>query len=74
MKFLLVTSQLEQVKVEWGLKVLNCHAVNNQRLMKDLEEMYREKVVLRAKRILLKQISRDLARKQAEEVCELKIK
>ncbi len=62
------TSQLEQLKVEWGLKVLNCHSINTRRLARDLESIYKERVHRHAKKIVAKIHVRDLARKQAEEV------
>lgn len=65
---MVVTSQLEQLKVEWGMKVLNCHAINTRRLAKDLESLYKERVLRQAKKIVAKMQLRDLARKQAEEV------
>ena len=68
LKFLVTTSQLEQLKSEWGLKVLNCHFVNTRRLAKDLESIYKERVLRQAKKIVAKMQIRDLARKQAEEV------
>ncbi len=67
-KFLVVTSQLEHLKIEWGIKLLNCHAINTQKLAKDLEDLYTERVLNPARRVVAKRQTRDLARKQAEEV------
>ena len=67
-KFLIVTSQLEQLKIEWGLKVLNCHTINTKRLVKDLEAIYKERIMRVSKKIVAKIQMRDLARKHAEEV------
>lgn len=72
-KFLMVTSQLEQLKVEWGLKVLNCHTINTKRLVKDLEAVYKERILRVAKKIVSKIQIRDMARKQAEEVREREV-
>lgn len=67
-KFLVLTSQLEQLKVEWGLKVLNCHSISTRHLAKDLDAIYKERVLRVARKAVAKMQMRELVRKQAEEV------
>ena len=67
-RFLVLTSQLEQLKTEWGLKLLNCRSICTQKLSKDLDDMYRSRVLTQARKVVAKMQSRDLARKLAEEV------
>ena len=73
-KFLLVTYQLETLKREWGLKVLNEHAITTQRQCQLLEDVYRDKVVGVARKWVAKQQSRDLARMQMENVSSFRSK
>lgn len=68
LRFLVTTSQLEQLKLEWGVKVLNCHVINTSRLAINLDTVYKDRVLRQAKKMVSKMQMRDLARKQAEEV------
>ena len=48
--------------------MLNCHTINTKRLVKDLEAIYKERIMRVSKKIVAKIQMRDLARKHAEEV------
>ena len=67
-EFLVKTSQLEVLKMEWGMKMLRLHSVMTQGHTELLESTYKEKVLSWVKKMVAKQQMRDLARMQVESV------
>ena len=67
-EFLVKSSQLEVLKMEWGMKMLRLHSVMTQGHAEVLESTYKDKVLSWVKKMVTKQQMRDLARIQAESV------
>jgi len=67
-KFLTVSYQLERLKLEWGLKMLNTRNIHSKKDLKIIEENYQAKVYSWARKWVAKQQSRELARAQMESV------
>lgn len=67
-KFLLKTSQLEVLRMEWGLRTLVVHSVSTQQQCALLEEVYADRVLSWARKAVAKQQLRDAARMQLESV------
>lgn len=69
--FLLKTSQLEVLRMEWGLRTLVVHSVSTQQQCALLEEVYADKVLNWARKAVAKQQLRDAARMQLESVSQM---
>ena len=67
-EFLVKSSQLEVLKMEWGMKMLRLHSVMTQGHAELLESAYKDKVMSWVRKMVAKQQMRDLARMQAESV------
>ena len=67
-EFLIKSSQLEVLKMEWGMKMLRLHSVMSQEHAELLESAYKDKVMTWVKKTVAKQQMRDFARMQAESV------
>lgn len=67
-EFLVKSSQLEVLKLEWGMKMLRLHSVVTQGHAELLESAYKDKVMSWVRKMVAKQQMRDLARMQAESV------
>ena len=67
-QFLVISSQVEQLKVEWGLKLLDTHAIHTTKQHRDLEYAYEDRVLAWARKTLLKRMSQDAGRRSEEEV------
>ena len=67
-EFLVKLSQLEVLKMEWGMKMLRLHSVMTQGHAELLENAYKDKVLSWVRKMVAKQQMRDLARIQAESV------
>ena len=63
-----MTSQLEILKSEWGLKILGVHVIGTRKDLRVLEDAYREKVYNWSRKKVAKQQSREYARMQMETV------
>ena len=73
-EFLVKSSQLEVLKLEWGMRMLRLHSVVTQGHAELLESAYKDKVMSWVRKMVAKQQIRDLARMQAESVrkkCEI---
>ena len=70
--FLLKTSQLEVLRMEWGLRTLVVYSVSTQQQCALLEEVYADKVLNWARKAVAKQQLRDAARMQLESVSQLR--
>lgn len=71
-KFLLKMSQLEVLRMEWGLRTLVVPSVSTQQQSALLEEVYTDKVLSWARKAVAKQQLRDAARMQLESVSEMR--
>ena len=69
--FLLKTSQLEVLRMEWGLRTLVVYSVSTQQQCALLEEVYADKVLNWARKAVAKQQLRDAARMQLESVSQM---
>ena len=67
-EFLVKSSQLEVLKLEWGMRMLRLHSVVTQGHSELLESAYKDKVMSWVRKMVAKQQMRDLARMQAESV------
>ena len=67
-EFLVKSSQLEVLKLEWGMRMLRLHSVVTQGHAELLESAYKDKVMSWVRKMVAKQQMRDLARMQAESV------
>ena len=67
-QFLVKSSQLEVLKLEWGKKMLRLHSVMTKGHAELLESAYKDKVLSWVRKMVAKQQMRDLARMQAESV------
>jgi hypothetical protein len=67
-EFLIKSSQMEVLKLEWGLRMVRLHSVVTQGHAELLESAYKDKVMSWVRKMVAKQQMRDLARMQAESV------
>ena len=67
-KFLIVTLQLETLKQEWGLRVMDKHAITTAKQCQMLEDAFRENVVGVARKWVAKQQLHELTKMQMENV------
>lgn len=67
-QFLIKSSQMEMLKLEWGRKMLRLHSVMTKEHAELMESAYKDKILSWVKKMVAKQQMRDLARQQAESV------
>ncbi len=66
--FLVLSSQLEQLKYEWWLKLLDTHVVGTNKEYRDMEDAYKDRVLLWARKSLTRKMNKEV-NKKVDEVC-----
>lgn len=65
-QFLVLSSQLEQLKVEWWLKLLDSHIICTTKQHCDMEDAYSDRVLTWARKTLARKMSRETLKKPDE--------